>query len=802
VQTQEPVAPRQLQPRVPRDLETVCLKCLEKEPGRRYASAQDLADDLARFLAGKPVRARPVGSLERAWKWARRRPAAAALLVSLLVTGLVAGSWTAQHFLRQRQEEGLRATAQELVIDGQTALAKEELEDAGSRLERALLLSQQEPALADLVPRIEPLLAQVRTEQERRRQEVNVQQQWRDFRTLCNKVLFQETLSIGLGQEANVQEARDAARLALARYHVTLDSCEAPECGPFLKAEQRKELVPACFELLLSWAEATARPLPGTAEQPQAQARQALRILDRAAALGLQTRALHLRRARYLAVVGDREGVRREEDLAHKLPLSGAVDHFLVGLEKYRLGELVPARDHLEEALKLQPDHFWAGYALGMCHLRQRHWEAAKVALSGCLALQPDFSWSYLLRGYAYGELGEYDQARADFARAETLHPDEVARYGIHVNRGLVLLRERKPDDAAAEFQKAIALRPRQYQAYANLAEVYRLQGKLDQSLAQLDQALSRKPSADLYRARARLHLARKDFAHGLPDLERAIALEPAGVKSALLAEDHAERGRLLYRQDRFRDALRAFDRALAAHATDYPLAHRLRAEALLQLGRNQEAVQAADHYLAGKGKPRADVYGARGLALSKLGDDRGAIEDYTRALGVDRQGGGQADPRTLTYRGWSYLILESPRLALPDFEEALRLDQASADARSGRGYARVLLGDWRAAVADADEAVKRGPASSRLLYNAARTFARAAGRLSGDPLQRSPRAELKRHYEERALELVRGALALVPRRQQAAFWKDYVEPDPALGSVRDNALFVRLALQYSPDLR
>ena len=72
-------------------------------------------------------------------------------------------------------------------------------------------------------------------------------------------------------------------------------------------------------------------------------------------------------------------------------------------------------------------------------------------------------------------------------------------------------------------------------------------------------------------------------FARALPDLEQAIALEPVRGKSALLAEDQAERGRILYRQGRYKEALRAFDRAVAAHPTEYPLAHRLRAEALLR---------------------------------------------------------------------------------------------------------------------------------------------------------------------------------------------------------------------------
>jgi formylglycine-generating enzyme required for sulfatase activity len=85
----EPVPPSRRGADVPADLETVCLKCLQKEPGRRYASAEELADDLRRFRAGEPIRARPVGAVERAAKWAKRRPALAGLL-GVTVLGLVA----------------------------------------------------------------------------------------------------------------------------------------------------------------------------------------------------------------------------------------------------------------------------------------------------------------------------------------------------------------------------------------------------------------------------------------------------------------------------------------------------------------------------------------------------------------------------------------------------------------------------------------------------------------------------------------------------------------------------------------
>ncbi len=131
VRTQEPLPPSRLNAAITRDLETVCLKCLEKDPARRYPTAEELADELGRFQSGEPVRARPLGRLGRAWRWCRRRPGTTALLTALAsvtLLGVLGIAWKYQeaHRLKDQAEAAEREARQRAAAEAQaSALARQ-----------------------------------------------------------------------------------------------------------------------------------------------------------------------------------------------------------------------------------------------------------------------------------------------------------------------------------------------------------------------------------------------------------------------------------------------------------------------------------------------------------------------------------------------------------------------------------------------------------------------------------------------------------------------------------------------------
>ena len=697
VRDEEPVPPRRLRPSLSRDLETICLKCLEKEPDRRYSSAGALADDLHRFLEGKPTQARPIPVWQRLARSARRHPArvgwglAAAVLLGLLLT-----AWS---YFR---------------------------------------------AADQLAPRL-------------------AEEQYQRFNQLRNEALLygllapdEGALFLGTEGAANLQHAESAAWQALALAGVNATSRPA-DLGPAFPAHRKTELAADCYALLFVLAgiqEHAAAPgshSPGGKERYQ----EALRILDQARQLGFRTRAYHLRRARFLELLGEKEEARKDRDLAASVTLETALDHFLIGEEQYRRGDWKQAMNSFHRAVHQQAGHFWAQFFLAVCHLKGKQWEAAKVGLGASINQQPDFVWTYLFRSLANERLLALPEAEADFQKALDLNPKEDARYVLYLTRGILYFNQRELERAAADFRSAQALKPEQYNAYVNLAQVYLVQGHFAQAEEQMRTALRLRPPLQV------------------------------------VAGYHVERGRNLVRNKRYEAALQACQEALE-QSPGQPLPQEVRGRALLSLGRYDQAEKAFDQYLRNGGDETSDIFRSRGLARMKLGKYPDAVEDYTRAL--ERS----PDADIYQHRGWAHFFSDAWKLSLRDFSKAIELDPAMRDVYTGRGLAAVMLGNYRDAAEDAEEALRRRPNTPEMMHNIACIFAQALVRAQANR-QEKDRQSLTESYKNRALDAVRQTLAMLRPEERSSFWQDKILPDTALLPIHNEAEFKLLQEKYSP---
>jgi tetratricopeptide (TPR) repeat protein len=320
----------------------------------------------------------------------------------------------------------------------------------------------------------------------------------------------------------------------------------------------------------------------------------------------------------------------------------------------------------------------------------------------------------------------------------------------------------------------------------------------LREAVEVLREAARRRPNEPrLHHELGRLHLLLEDTDAAGADFARAIALAPNRGAASTLADDLLELGRLLHRKGQYSAAVRAYEGVLQVRPAR-TIARCFLAESLIAQRRYPEAGEALDRYLEttpllasggpGGGVSRQLPAGmdtgevrkalvARGLIHAEQKNFRAAIDCYTWSLKLGR------DPDTLALRGWAYLLLAAPSAALPDFEEALKLRPGSADPLLGRANVRVTQGRIKEALADAEEGSRRGSATSRTAYLAARVYSLAVAGLPDSPA--TSRSGLAAAYTRRAAELLRTALLREPAEVRSAFWTDQVGRDRAFDPIR-----------------
>ena len=829
----DPVPPSRLVPRIARDLETICLKCLHKDPQKRYASAAELALDLDRFREGKPVKARPTQVWERGLKWSKRRPLAA----TFLALGLVAFIGTSGGAIGYQRHVWIQNDRRNSLVLEQTNRGMELLDQADkssttvslqkAQVDLATFLSdaRDEDRLKGISLRIADKKKWVGDQLEVLGSRDTAQKQVRLERERFQKFLELRQEGQLYAAGFGVLDATDRLKKLRASAHTALSTyAQDPQASDeawtlaqplpaALTEPEKARVADDCYDLLLILSQAAA-PAEG------------LRILDRAVRLRPQTTAAyHRRRADCLERAGDLVGRDRENREAGLIKPATALDFFLSGRELMLGRRFADAVRPLNSALQLDPEKTSAHLLLAVCYLNMqpKGLSQAWTSLTMCIRSHRDLVGLYLMRALVSGEEGsealakiaqthpdEADATRLrqeateaiaaaeeDYRRAFELKPNDDLRYALLTNRGLMWLQSNRLGDAVVDLEAAIRLKPGQYQAHAMLAQVYQRQGRTDAAAASFTQGIACRPqpivAAGLYRSRALLYAYRGDITPGqhdaaLRDLEEAIR---QGPDKFLKVRDHVDRAKLFFAVRESQQALAACDAALAL-VPDDSAAHRVRISALMEMKRYDEVLASADAYIA-RGKPSAEVFEIRGLAREGQRRYADAVADFSRALELTPDALPAQRSRILNLRGWAYHFAEALNLALTDFEESLRLAPDQSDALGGRGLARIRLGQWRLAVTDAETAVRREravapPAGAdrqarvQALANAARIYALAVEFAAQDVTRQGERAlVLYRNYRSRALDLLDEALKQVADPDG----RDAILNDPALRSLR-----------------
>ena len=394
----DPVPPRRLQLSIPRDLETICLHCLEKDPSRRYLTAQELTDDLRRFRKHEPIRARPTTVFERGWKWCRKRPAHAALmaLCTLLVSVGMFAATTAAHRERMRLD-GLRREVVQLMKSGRASLDRDELEAAQSRFQEAWQIVRGEPKLSDYETSITGWLDHSRNALNRYHWKQRIPPRDFDHRR-------DEALLLSLLQFPEFDDQITVARKAI---HEALE-LTLPDQIEWNQEREQLYLIDAQLVGRQTGLAAALLLLDGTNE--------------------FDSRAFHLERSHILEQLQRTDEARTARENAERHPQREVSRQFFDGMSRIRDRQFSQALSLLETILNKEPEHFAARLMQALCFLKLDRNPEATVGLTACIAQRPNFSWNFLLRGQARRANGESELAALDFQSAIMGRPSPVLK--------------------------------------------------------------------------------------------------------------------------------------------------------------------------------------------------------------------------------------------------------------------------------------------------------------------------------------------------------------------------------------
>jgi serine/threonine protein kinase/Flp pilus assembly protein TadD len=491
---EEPRPVRKVNKAVPADLETIVLKAMAKKPEERYATAQEMASDLRRFLRDEPILARPLTLLKRTRRWARRhRPVMlSAAVASLAALTVLAGSigWIMRDRAAQRakltedvlaaeqeshrlRKEGKRPQAQAAAARAQALLGYGAGDLAVAQRVRSLLRElADEQADVTLLESLDAIrLRQADTEDNHFVLEHSRKEYEQAFRTH--------------GSYRNAMAPEEAARALSRRPRPVRATLLAALDHWLILASHEKAPEAAWLKQVLALADSDPWR-QGVRSAREKNDRQAMEKLAREVDTALQPpealfvleMGLHQRGSSVAALAL----LRRAEQA---FPADFWINHDLgMALKQCQPPQHEEAIRFLTVAVALRPDSPGVRYNLGNALADAGRRDEAIVAYRQAIGLKPDYAMAHFMLGWALGQQGQLDEAVAACRRAIELKSDHA---DAHYVLGIYLADAGRPADAEAAYRKAIALNPDHAESHCNLGIALWQQGKLAPALLSLE---------------------------------------------------------------------------------------------------------------------------------------------------------------------------------------------------------------------------------------------------------------------------------------------------------------------------
>ncbi len=594
----EPVPPARFNPRVPADLQTICLKCLQKSPASRYASAQELADDLQRFLNAEPIHARPVAAPERALKWIKRHPAPSVLIaaaITLAASGAAVGLWyqtvvaerNAERAFREGQS---RQAVESALAQARTLIATESWDDADRTLADATSRGAEANS-SQLVAQVASLRSAISLA---RALEVTRQ---------SRVAAFSDAIDLGAVYRGYAENFSQAAIPATSDAEAAKDRILASPIRPQLLAA------------LDNWASVAF-------DIGEKQTCESLLALARAVDADSPWRT----RFRDTSIWKNRESLLRlaqESNDPSSLPPAHQLS--LLGLRLNEAGASDAGGELLRASLRQRPDDFWINWELGRNLVVNGRYVQAVVPLRTAVALRPMNAFARGLLGAALCEAADVDEGLAMFRRAADIAPAAAI---LRQNFIYELTHNGRWPQAHAELNAWLQRNPSDVQVATNFAASLMSAHRLEDALAcfyRIAQTDPRHLGVQGSIGICLLDLGKHAEAEAV--FRHCIRLDPSDMRP------HAWLGRVCRETGRYDDAIAEFQQAISLRDS-VPELHRSLGQLLLFRGRLNEAVTAFE--LATQVSP-ADIVAWTGLIEARCGARRYAEAradiDHTRTL-------------------------------------------------------------------------------------------------------------------------------------------------------------------------